>query len=513
MDPTPVPGVPASNGVKEVRAEPQSPPLTASPSTSSDANVAPGEQSNGGREAHHNSKKSGVMRRTSSGIRRHSPQSPPAPNNCVVLKNLDYNITQGELEEVVRQVAGGRKQFVNIALIDDKNTKSFRGMAFVNFHTVEDATAAISALARMCINGRKVYAEYRRLHPGEKERKEAHEKRNKKYEQNASRQTFERDISPEVDSNGKTIDKRVAFFSKRDIVRKADDKKRVAEKAERDKEREAEFRARLLAYRDEEPTEGHNIEDICFESSLTPYERRMVHVICEKLSLGHMSIQDESGQRVLRVTKHPGRKAEWAEAVALERKAADSEDRKKGKDGRRETYRERHERGDRSDRSADRLGSGSDGRASPEASSAMLSRDNREGIKWFKPRAAQLADGETITSANGIRAPSYKLYVPPRQPTGPDGTIGFQSRGAKRSADSTNDTAFHDEGVVNAIVAEEGELQVDTSVEAAANAMPKKIMTKAGSGGDIEGDSRSSTSQTVLNPSVPAFTPSITFAS
>lgn len=400
--------------------------------------------------------------------------SPPPPTNCVVLKNLDYNITQITLEEVVRRVTGGRKEFVNIALIDDRTTGSFRGMAFVNFHTVSDATAALAELSKMVINGRKVIAEYRRLRPGEREKQE---KRTKKFDHynNNNRQTFEKDVQ-DTDERGVRVDKRVAFFAKRDTIRKVDEQKRNEEKAERDKEREADFRKRLLEYNAMEVPDGDPIEDIVFEPTLTSYERRMVHTICDELELGHISRFDEGGNRVLHVTKDPEKKVEWdkeAEAVKAAQKKEEAQ-KQKNKDN----------------------SSGLEWKKGDTTSGGPLTKDELHGIKWFKPRSAMAASGELGEAAtnSGIRAPSYKLYVPPRQPSGPDGTNGFSSRSACRQ---------HEEE--NVVPAENWEGEVGEEKDCTINengdcSQDKKAEQAAGK----------SSSNSMLNPSVPPFSPSCT---
>lgn len=444
-------------------------------------------------------------------------QIPPPPTNCIVLKNLDYKITQAELEEVVRRVAGGRKEFVNIALIDDKNTGSFRGMAFVNFHTTEDATSALGELSKMVINKRKVFAEYRRLRPGEKERRDNQEKRNKKFDQGFSRQTFERDIAPEFDAEGKAVDKRTAFFARRDTLKKVDDQKRVVEKSDREKEREADFRARLVAYRDAVTEDGSVLEDLTFDNSLTSYERRMVHMICDEFDLGHISRLNDNGLRELHVTKDPELKAQWAEATA-EIRAAVIDKRKEEADEKRK--KREAQKGERT------AAASGDGRSSPDWKSKSetttggpATEEELKGIKWFVPRSAQNSDGEKGSAASMLRPPSYKLYIPPRQPTGPDGTIGFTSRNlnSAKSSEKDDDTANaggddqrSDES--NASGSEIAEKR-DGAGSGTENVSRANAAAPGATGGSSDGQSgQASTSQSILNPSVPAFTPSLTNA-
>lgn len=381
----------------------------------------------------------------------------------------------------MRRVAGGRKEFVNVSLIDDKQTGTFRGMAFVNFLTTADATAALGELRKMVINGRKVIAEYRRLRPGEREKKEHHEKRsNKKFEHfsNHHRHNYEKEVTVDMDGHGSAVDKRAAFFAKRDTVKKEDDPTFIEEKSEREKEREAEFRKRLLEFRDAEVEDGEPLQDLVFESSLTAYERRMVHVICTDLGLGHISLVDDNGDRVLHVTKDPVRKEEWDKESAKIKATAKKE----------EAQRRRNKEN-------------GDSRTPSEWKREANLKEDVQGIKWFKPRSAMGApsvkDVDTATGT-GIRAPSYKLYVPPRQPTGPNGTIGFTSRCAG-APDSEGETEPLENGFCN-----------DESGEGARDGEARQIdEEKRSEKNAIDSEERGSTHK-VLNPSVPAFSPSFT---
>lgn len=362
----------------------------------------------------------------------------PAPSSWVVLKNLDYSMTQVALEEVVRRVTGGRMGFVNISLVDDRATGSFKGMAFVKFHSTQNAAAALSELSKMVINGRKVIAEYRRMRPGE-----IHEKWGKKFDY-SNHKTAEKDISisPYVRGNG---DKRAAFFASRENARMQNEHN-PDDQSERYQEREVEFRNLLLEYGKRGLENDSVAKDLVFDSSLTPYERRMVHKISSELGLGHISRVDEIGSRVLHVTKDVNRIVEW-EKEALEAKA---EARKQVQEHR---YKKIHSMDQR-------------------CYGISVSKEALQGINWFKPRSAGMTDGVQM---GAIRPPRYKLYVPVRQPTGPDGTVGFSSRvGRGRGGDRENsDVDMMDVRVV-------------------------ELVGKGKASGHV-----------MLNPSVPAFSPSL----
>lgn len=468
---------------KDLHDQPESavqaqPSASTQPSTNGNGN---GGQSNANNWNHHGKASSSRHHKNKN---NHSSSQ---PTNSVVLKNLDYNISQATLEEVVRRVTEGRNEFVSISLVDDKHTGTFRGMAFVNFNTVADATAALTELSKMVINKRKVIAEYRRPRPGEREKKDYFEKRpNKKFEHfsnNHHRNAHDKDAAAETDGSGNAIDKRAAFFAKRGSAKKGDEQKRHEERSERDKEKEAEFRNRLLEYSNLVGEEGDVVNDLVFESSLTSYERRMVHDICNGLGLGHISLANEDGVRVLHVTKDPTRKEEWDKETAkikANQKKEDAQKRKTRENG--------------------------DSRTPSEWKKNDLAKDNVQGIKWFKPRAAlgtQSDKDHEAMGAGGIRAPSYKLYVPPRQPIGPDGTVGFTARMGK--VVETPDSKSPENGRIV-----EAELLSDTVVVNEEATAEDNGIAEAGGHGEKETEAigGKSSTHTVLNPSVPAFSPS-----
>lgn len=407
-------------------------------------------------------------------------QLPPPPSNSIVLKNLDYNITQATLEEVVRRVTGGANDFININLIDDKITGAFRGMAFVNFNTIAHATTALTELSKMVINNRKVIAEYRRMRTNERK---DYEKRHKKYDvyTQQSRQTFEKDIKPEKDANGVMVDKRTAFFARRDTAKK-DAQKQLGEKSEKDKLREEEFRSILKKYDEGDLEENTTeIKDLLFDATLTAYERKTVHQLCAQLNLGHISRFDDDGNRSIHVTKDPERAAEWeketAELRAENHKLALDKKRKARENGNPEWKKN-------------------------ERNVSTPSTAELHGINWFKPRAAMNEAGEDANGGSGIRAPTYKTYIPPRNPKGPDGTIGFKSRLALVDGNQKEQLANADTGSEGGAQSN-GEVSDELVGESAA-ANPSPLAT----------DPTASQNETAmikpvaLDPSVPAFSPS-----
>ena len=404
------------------------------------------------------------------------------------------------VETLVREVIGDRFPLVGVTLIEDKFTGSFKGVAFVNFRRPDHATAALTEFAKLVVNGRKVIAEYRRPRS-----EKNFDKRQKKYENSSTPRSAynhhfhgnnsnNRSGGPRHgnsrggrgggNKNSNNGDKRAAFFARREAARMTLEQSRD-EQSLRDKQRETEFRNLLLEYGQgalEDDTTA--VKDLVFDASLTSYERRMVHSICDELGLGHISRVDEDGNRVLHVTKDPQRTVEWEQ----EAEAAKTEARKHGQEMRRRKLEELMQK-----------------QQTPDEANATAD-DNEAGgtpsSSRFKSRNGGASSAGNKSATGGLRMPNFKVYVPPTKPSGPDGTIGFTRR-VKKTEEC---------GLVglNGIGGGSGKLGKDETdvdmVDVAADTDGEKGETnekKNGMGaGNIGG------LHSVLNPSVPAFEPS-----
>eukprot|EP00172_Hildenbrandia_rubra_P002105 Plantae.Rhodophyta-Hildenbrandia_rubra.ctg2765.p1 GENE.Plantae.Rhodophyta-Hildenbrandia_rubra.ctg2765~~Plantae.Rhodophyta-Hildenbrandia_rubra.ctg2765.p1 ORF type:complete len:496 (-),score=125.50 Plantae.Rhodophyta-Hildenbrandia_rubra.ctg2765:2447-3934(-) len=402
-----------------------------------------------------NTKANGVQK---SPFKRRGQFNSPPPNSTIVMKNLDFGLQPVDLEDVLRGLSGGRLGYKNFYFHKDSQGQ-FRGMVFVNFHSIEDAQKAITELMPLVLNGRKVYVEYRRLSRTEVARKEYEEKRghgNKRFDILKPRTTFENSIddsTPVLDENGKELDKRAAFF-KRYTEERGETKfvmngknGRGPSKNPENAEFEKKYRDLLVAYRDDENVEGEEIPDFKFEEQLDSNQRFLVHQLCDQLGLAHISryveepasdTKKENGddaegekspppksRRMIIVSRDPEKRASFKKESIQQRKVAKELAAKK----RKELVEKKK-----------------------QPVKVPLTEEEHSRIKWFKPRAQQASEGKEQPT-NEIMKPSYKMYVPPRQPTGPDGTTGFKSRMAKHSisdekqASDKSDESQQDTGV------------------------------------------------------------------
>ncbi|GAB0492168.1 hypothetical protein MMPV_003428 [Pyropia vietnamensis] len=201
-----------------------------------------------------------------------------------------------------------------------------------------------------------------------------------------------------------------------------------------DEERRAEITSRLEAFLESQAV------DLRFEADLSSYQRRIVHTVADEMGLGHLSVNvpDTAGDRTVMVTKDPARKALWAaSAVSVFERSKKA----------REAAMERKQ----AKLAASR---GMAGAAAADVRAQDVSR-----LRFFRPSAARHAGragggvdavdgtsnamgdnggggggGSGDTGGGIIQPDKARLYVPPRQPTGPDGTVGFSARRPQASA-------------------------------------------------------------------------------
>lgn len=203
-----------------------------------------------------------------------------------------------------------------------------------------------------------------------------------------------------------------------------------------DEERRTLIASRLVAFIESPAV------DLRFEADLTSYQRRIVHTLADEMGLGHLSVNvpDTAGDRTVMVTKDPARKALWAaSAVSVFERSKKA----------REAAMERKQ--------AKLVAS----RGMAAAAAADARAQDVSRLRFFRPSAARNAGGaggggdaghragKAIGDNGGgggegggggdtdggiIQPDKARLYVPPRQPTGPDGTVGFSARRPQASA-------------------------------------------------------------------------------
>ncbi|CDS01438.1 related to PIN4-protein involved in G2/M phase progression and response to DNA damage [Sporisorium scitamineum] len=273
---------------------------------------------------------------------------------AIVVKNIPFSVKREQLLQIIEDLGIPMPYAFNYHM--DQGV--FRGLAFANFHSAEEADAVVAALNGFDVSGRKLRVEYKKvLQAGEKERieKEKAIKRmqsmqlEKERERERRRQNDEyaanaylmpgysgsathlapSDAYLAADSNtgSQQYDGGVLAPLTADSLRKVPSSQRLAAAVERPtgpssstsnpgvsggagaaptrKEEldlndaaTLEIYSRVLLFKDDRMR-----DELSFSRSLTPLERRTVHLVAQRLGLFHYSM-GEGDERYVIVTKN-----------------------------------------------------------------------------------------------------------------------------------------------------------------------------------------------------------------
>lgn len=210
---------------------------------------------------------------------------PPAPTppaaadglipTAIVIKNIPFTLPQDGLVAVIARLALPMPYAFNYHL--DQGV--FRGLAFANFHTPDDAEKVVAALNGFDVAGRKLRAEYKRvLRHGEKERIEKVKaiKRMQSLqfekEQHRSRRAYFQPppspLSPPLVGTGPDLNMNDPTT--------------------------LDMYSRILLFRDDRMQ-----DELTFSASLSATERCVVHLLAQRLGLQHYSLGDGAERRVV----------------------------------------------------------------------------------------------------------------------------------------------------------------------------------------------------------------------
>ncbi|KAF9052773.1 hypothetical protein BJ165DRAFT_1413179 [Panaeolus papilionaceus] len=252
---------------------------------------------------------------------------------AIVIKNIPFNVKRETLLEIIASLSIPTPYAFNYHL-DQQG--SFRGLAFANFRQAVDADAVVAALNGFDVQGRKLRVEYKKvLQAGEKERIE----REKAIRRMRSMQLEkERQQQPQYEDYGTAIAS--AFSPQRSFSSSAAYQQQqqqttqysppgltmptptysmptpapaqapptsttpsVSEKSSSSNELDLndastlEIYTRILLFKDDRMR-----DELAFSRTLTPKQRRVVHLIAQKLGVYHYSV-GEGEERYAVVTR------------------------------------------------------------------------------------------------------------------------------------------------------------------------------------------------------------------
>jgi RNA recognition motif-containing protein len=275
-------------------------------------------------------------------------QSPPqfAPGeddiipNAIVIKNIPFNVKRETLLDIIVSVLLSYLAILSVMTVLTLLEKTslniptpyafnyhldqagaFRGLAFANFRAPEDADAVVVALNGFDVQGRKLRVEYKKvLQAGEKERIEREKalRRMRSMQLEKERHTMQTmdDFSPQGGSlfSGSQIPSSNAFSTSlyqqqtsppqqappaSSYLSPASAATKTSSANELDMNDPAtlEIYSRILLFKDDPMR-----DELAFSRALTPKQRRIVHLIAQKLGVYHYSV-GESEERYAVVTR------------------------------------------------------------------------------------------------------------------------------------------------------------------------------------------------------------------
>ncbi|TFK55016.1 hypothetical protein OE88DRAFT_1779186 [Heliocybe sulcata] len=236
--------------------------------------------------------------------------------NAIVIKNIPFNVKRETLLDIIASLAIPTPYAFNYHL---DQSGQFRGLAFANFRQASDADAVVAALNGFDVQGRKLRVEYKKvLQAGEKERIEREKaiRRMKSMQlekEHAAMQTPQQQTP--YDDYGTVIaptftpsrsfsggyPSQQAYSSPAMPVSQSynsaspppmqattpGSSAKTANPTELDMNDPAtlEIYSRILLFKDD-----HMRDELAFSRALTPKQRRIVHLVAQKLGVYHYSV-------------------------------------------------------------------------------------------------------------------------------------------------------------------------------------------------------------------------------
>ncbi|PWN20600.1 hypothetical protein BCV69DRAFT_193453 [Microstroma glucosiphilum] len=225
---------------------------------------------------------------------------------AIVVKNIPFSVKREQLLQIIEDLAIPMPYAFNYHY----DQGIFRGLAFANFRSAEEADAVVAALNGFDVAGRKLRVEYKKvLQAGEKERIEKEkaikrmrsmvmEKERMKRESGYGSGSFGAGdmLPPPLPGQGAHS----APGSDRSNIGPGPGppKQQGHEELNLNDAQTLEIYSRVLLFKDDRMR-----DELAFSRNLSPVERRTVHLVAQKLNLYHYSLGDGDERHVI-VAKH-----------------------------------------------------------------------------------------------------------------------------------------------------------------------------------------------------------------
>ncbi|TIA93243.1 hypothetical protein E3P81_00975 [Wallemia ichthyophaga] len=217
--------------------------------------------------------------------------------NAVVIKNIPFSLPKDQLLSIIHDLNIPTPYAFNYHYdtSNPSNDPAFRGLAFANFRTSHDASAIVAALNGFDVLGRKLRVEYKKvLHPQDKERIE----RDKALRRMASLGINNPlPFNPPDSFDDSPTNVFDSVLSDRDS--QASPPTMCHAELDLNDPSTLEIYSRILVFK-----EDRMRDDLAFSKNLTMSQRRIVHLVAQRLSVYHYSI-GQGDDRFVIVSRNP----------------------------------------------------------------------------------------------------------------------------------------------------------------------------------------------------------------
>ncbi|RDX42688.1 hypothetical protein OH76DRAFT_88587 [Lentinus brumalis] len=247
---------------------------------------------------------------------------------AIVIKNIPFNVKRETLLDIIASLAIPTPYAFNYHL---DQSGQFRGLAFANFRQPGDADAVVAALNGFDVQGRKLRVEYKKvLQAGEKERIEREKAiRRMRSMQLEKEQALQQHQQPSYDEFGPVLSTPFTpqrSFSASNVYQSAQYSppqmpplptsqsfnvsssplpsvspgagiKSPSNELDLNDPSTLEIYSRILLFKDD-----HMRDELAFSRALSPKQRRVVHLVAQKLGVYHYSV-GEGEERYAVVTR------------------------------------------------------------------------------------------------------------------------------------------------------------------------------------------------------------------
>ncbi|ORX34829.1 hypothetical protein BD324DRAFT_653085 [Kockovaella imperatae] len=218
---------------------------------------------------------------------------------AIVIKNIPFAVPRESLLGVMESLGAPLPYAFNY----HHDNGVFRGLAFANFRAPDEAAAVVAALNGYDVQGRKLRVEYKKvLQPGEKDKIE----REKALKRMRSIQFDSKDMPPPLNipsthrANGRHSADIEPQYSPPHSAASSGNSSDLPVALDLNDPSALDIYSRVLVFK-----EDRMRDELAFSRSLTPTERRIVHLVAQKLGLLSVTRGSEGETKYVVVTRDP----------------------------------------------------------------------------------------------------------------------------------------------------------------------------------------------------------------